>query len=89
MKNTSMKNFHLPLPEDLYGDLRAEAERSSVTATTLARQALGEWLRQKRRNNLRRDIQAYAEEVAGSQDDLDEELESAAAARLLDDEDLV
>lgn len=85
MKNASMKNFHLPLPEDLYGDLRAEAERSGVTATTLARQALEEWLRQKRRSHLRRAIETYATEVAGTPDDLDEELESAAAARLLDD----
>ena len=88
MKNTSMKNFHLPLPVDLYVDLRVEAERSSVTATTLARQALDEWLRQRRRSHLRREIEAYAEEVAGSPDDLDEELESAAVARLLDDEEL-
>lgn len=85
MKSASMKNFHLPLPEDLYGDLRAEAERSSVTATTLARQALEEWLRQKRRSHLRREIETYATEVAGTPDDLDEELESAAAARLSDD----
>jgi len=81
-----MKNFHLPLPEDLYGDLRARAERSSVTATTLARQALEEWLRQKRRSHLRRAIETCAAEVAGSPDDLDEGLESAAAARLLDAE---
>lgn len=86
MKNATMKNFHLPLPEDLYGDLRAEAERSSVTATTLARQALEEWLQQKRRNHLRRAIETYAAEVAGSADDLDHGLESAAVARLLDDE---
>lgn len=86
MKNKSMKNFHLPLPEDLYGDLRAEAERSSVTATTLARQALEEWLRQKWRSHLRRAIEAYAAEAAGSTDDLDEGLESAAVARLMIDE---
>lgn len=86
MKNKSMKNFHLPLPEDLYGDLRAEAERSSVTATTLARQALEEWLRQKRRSHLRRAIEVYAAEAAGSTDDLDEGLESAAVARLMIDE---
>ena len=86
MKNASMKNFHLPLPEDLYGDLRAEAERSSVTATTLARQALKEWLRQKRRSHLRHAIETYAAEAAGSTDDLDEGLESAAVARLMIDE---
>jgi len=34
-----MKNFHLPLPEQTYTGLRAEAERTGVPATTLAREA--------------------------------------------------
>ena len=28
-----MKNFHLPLPEETYTRLRAEAERTRVSAT--------------------------------------------------------
>jgi hypothetical protein len=32
-----MKNFHLPLPDDIYAQLRTEAERAQVPATTLAR----------------------------------------------------
>lgn len=32
-----MKNFHLPLPEQTYIRLRAEAERTQIPATTLAR----------------------------------------------------
>jgi len=32
-----MKNFHLPLPEQTYANLRAEAERAQVPATALAR----------------------------------------------------
>jgi len=43
-----MKNFHLPLPEQTYAHLRAEAERMQVPATTLAREALDSWLRQHR-----------------------------------------
>ena len=40
-----MKNFHLPLPERTYTELRAEAERTQVPATTLAREAIDWWLR--------------------------------------------
>lgn len=36
-----MKNFHLPLPEQTYAQLRAEAQRTQVPATTLAREAVG------------------------------------------------
>ena len=35
-----MKNFHLPLPEQTYTHLRAEAERAHVPATALAREAI-------------------------------------------------
>jgi len=37
-----MKNFHLPLPEHAYTRLRAEAERTQMPATALAREAI-EW----------------------------------------------
>ncbi len=36
-KSEDMKNFHLPLPEQTYTHLRAEAERAQVPATELAR----------------------------------------------------
>jgi hypothetical protein len=38
--DTHMKNLHLPLPEQTYTQLRAEAERTQVPATTLAREAI-------------------------------------------------
>lgn len=44
-----MKNFHLPLPERLYTLLRAEAERAQLPATTLAREAIDAWLRDRTR----------------------------------------
>ena len=44
-----MKNFHLPLPEQTYNHLRAEAERAQVPATALAREAIDWWLRQQLR----------------------------------------
>jgi len=42
-----MKNFHLPLQEQTYAHLRAEAERARIPATTLAREAIDSWLQQQ------------------------------------------
>ena len=55
-----MKNFHLPLPETTYTRLRAEAERTHVPATTLAREAVDWWLRQQFRKARHDAIAAYA-----------------------------
>jgi hypothetical protein len=78
-----MKNFHLPLPEDTYAHLRAEAERMQVPATTLAREAVVWWLRQQMRRARRDAIEAYAAEIAGTHLDLDPDLESAAIEHLV------
>jgi hypothetical protein len=78
-----MKNFHLPLPEQTYSRLRAEAERTQVPATALAREAIDEWLRQRLRKARHDAIAAYAEKMAGSSVDLDSDLESAGVEHLL------
>lgn len=78
-----MKNFHLPLPEETYAHLRAEAERMQVPVTTLAREAVDCWLRQQFRNARRDAIEAYAAEMAGTHLDLDSDLESAAIEHLV------
>ena len=72
-----MKNFHLPLSEQTYSRLRAEAERVQVPATALAREAIDFWLRRQLREARRQAIAAYAEEMAGTNLDLDPVLESA------------
>ena len=81
-----MRNFHLPLPEQTYGELRSEAERLRVPATSLARQAIQEWLRAKRKAATRRAIAAYATEMAGTEADLDRRLEVATIESLLGSE---
>ena len=78
-----MKNFHLPLPEQTYLRLRAEAERTQVPATTLAREAVDVWLRQQSRQARLAAIAAYASEMAGTPLDLDADLESAGIERLV------
>jgi hypothetical protein len=78
-----VKNFHLPLPERTYSRLRAEAERTQVPATALAREAIELWLRQQLRNARQQAIAAYAEDMAGTDLDLDPILESAGIEHLV------
>jgi len=78
-----MRNFHLPLPEEVYRDLREEASRSSRPATALARQAIELWLRHRRKVARHQAIAAFASENAGSTLDLDTELEAASLEHLL------
>lgn len=78
-----MKNFHLPLPEHTYVQLRAEAERTQLPATTLAREAIDSWLSHQARKARREAIMAYAAEMAGTDLDLDHHLESIGIEHLV------
>ena len=79
---TSMKNFHVPLPEQTYTRLRAEAERAQAP-TTLAREAIEWWLRQQLRRTRHQQIAAYAAEMAGTELDLDPDLEATGIKHLV------
>jgi hypothetical protein len=81
-----MKNFHLPLPDDVYDDLKMEAERSRVPATSMARQAIQTWLTARKRAVRDRAIRAYAAKMAGTECDLDRALERATVDVLLESE---
>jgi hypothetical protein len=78
-----MKNFHLPLPERTYTQLRVAAERAQEPATVLAREAIESWLREQSRKARHEAIAAYATEMAGTKSDLDPDLESAGIEHLL------
>ena len=78
-----MKNFHLPLPEPTYTLLRAEAERTQVPATTLAREAIDSWLRSQARKARHDAIATYATEMAGTDLDLAPDLEAAGIEHLV------
>lgn len=82
----AIKNFHLPLPDPLYEELREEAERLNRPATALAREAIEDWLRQRHRLVLQETISKYAARHAGSKVDLDEDLEAASVRHLMGDE---
>ncbi|MBI4639448.1 MAG: hypothetical protein HY731_02070 [Candidatus Tectomicrobia bacterium] len=85
MQTKAMRNFHVPLPEDLYDQLRAEADRTQQPATELARQAIDLWIRQRQKAALHESIAAYAAQYAGTVADLDEELEAASIEHLLEE----
>ena len=79
-----MKNFHLPLPEQVYAKLRVEADRNGVPATTLAREAIDFWLRNQEKEARHKAIATYATQMAGTDLDLDSALESAGIESLLE-----
>jgi hypothetical protein len=78
-----MTNFRVPLPDEVYCDLREEAARCKRPATALARQAIERWLHDRRRVARHEVIAAFAAENAGSSLDLDIELEAASVEHLL------
>ena len=82
MKDITLRSFHLPLPADLYEELRAEARRRGRPATTVARQVIADGLRALRRQELAEEIAEYARENAGTSADLDTELEAAGVESL-------
>jgi hypothetical protein len=72
-----MLSFHLPLPPELHEMLRKEAERSGQSAATIAQEALEYWLIQRRSQRRHEEIAAWAAEHAGTDLDLDQDLEKA------------
>jgi len=78
-----MKNFHLPLPEQTWSGLRAEAERAQVPTTVLAREAIDWWLREQAKKARHDQIAAWAAEMAGTELDLDPALEAAGIEQLV------
>jgi predicted DNA-binding protein len=86
MKTATAHNFHLPLPAGVYSRLRSEAERQRKPATQLVKQALEYWLEEQEKLSLHEEIARYAAEVAGTGDDLDEQLEAAGLEHLQNSE---
>jgi len=77
-----MRNFHLPLPEEVYVDLKAEADRIKRPATSVAREAIEAWLRHRRKVSRHQAISEFAREFAGTKYDLDPQLEATGAEHL-------
>lgn len=82
MPKAAVANLHVPLPADLNQRLRAEAARSGKPATTLAREAIEAWIREREREQVSEAIAEYAVAEAG-RSDLDPELERATVDHLV------
>lgn len=78
--------LYLPLPQTIYKKLREEAQRTRLSELIIARDAIDNWLKQREKAALYQDIAAYAKAHAGSDVDLDEELELASIEHLLEEE---
>jgi exoribonuclease R len=78
-----MRNLHVPLPEALYEKLKAQAERAHRPATELAREAIDRWLAETHRAAIHEEIARYASAVAGTDADIDPELEAAGIEHLV------
>jgi hypothetical protein len=76
------QNFHLPLPAEIYMELRKAAEELHAPATQIVRSVLESWLRERKKKALHQQITLYAEAVAGTEFDLIEDLESASTEHL-------
>ncbi|HBG07335.1 MAG: hypothetical protein A2075_15380 [Geobacteraceae bacterium GWC2_58_44] len=85
MKTAAMRNFHIPMPEQLYLRLKDAAHRQQKPATQLAKQAVEYWLQEQEKMALHEEIARYAAEVAGTEADLDEALEAATLEHLVDE----
>ncbi|HET6386329.1 MAG TPA: hypothetical protein VFJ58_23295 [Armatimonadota bacterium] len=77
MNRCRMKNFHVPLPENLYEKLQSEAGRVHEPATVVARQAIENWIEQRKTTALHESIAAYAAEHGGTAVDLNPDMEAA------------
>ena len=74
-----MRNFHIPLPEAVYVALRVRVERMKRPATSVAREAIESWLQHSRKASRHQAISEFAKEFAGTEFDLDTQLEAAGA----------
>jgi len=79
---TAYKKLNLPLPEEMHKALFAESRHAGIPATRLARSILQEWIEQRRTERRREEVRRFATTYAGSDLDLDPDLEGAAAEEL-------
>ena len=70
-------NFHVPLSEPVYRQLKETATRQRRPATQLVKQAVEYWLAEQERLAVHEEIAAYAAAMAESVSDLDPALEAA------------
>ncbi len=88
MVRKARRNLHVPLTDDLYARLHAEAKRRGEAATQVAREAISTFLAQRERAAIDAAVEAFARRWAGTKVDLDPDIERLGIESLLalDDE---
>ena len=79
------QQIQVSLPMELYQKLSDEAERTQQAEEAVARLAIEKWLEERRQEWIEAEIAAFAEEYAGTEFDLDNELEAAGIEFLCSD----
>jgi hypothetical protein len=82
MSSARAKILRVPLSPRLYEALRTTAERERRPATVVARDAIAEWLSNRRSRAVEDELRAYVAAAAGTRDDLDGPLEAASVVLL-------
>jgi len=82
MTTTTLKKLNLPLPPEMHEALFAESREMGIPVTRVVRSLLEDWLRERRRARRRDEVRRFAMENAGSDLDLDPELEAVATEEL-------
>lgn len=83
MAQSAKKNLHIPLDAQLHSQLLTQAQRIRTPVPSVAREAIEIWTAAAERRDRHEASRAYAEAMAGSGADLDEDLERSAASDLL------
>lgn len=81
------KNFHLPLPENLYDSLKEMSRQLNMSITKIAKQTLEKSVRQWEKEIRHQQIVQFAEQFGGTEYDLDPALENASIESLTDNGD--
>ena len=75
-------SIELPLASDVWNLLQDEAARSGQPTTSLVSDVVTNWVRERHRQLVAREIAEFAAAQAGSELDLDHDLECAAVEAL-------
>ncbi len=78
-----LRTFHLPLSDELHDALREEATAERRPATEVVRDALSGWLQARRRQRIADEIERFAMAEAGTELDLDPDIEGVAVDHLI------
>ena len=86
MSSRVVTKLELSLEGDVWNMLRDEAARSGLPTISLVCDVVTNWVRERHRQRVAQEIAEFAAAHAGSELDLDPELETAALQALGDDE---